>query len=70
MNELPPHLEPEYHAEPELRSYYPTRLEYFAGKALTGLLVGKSLKDHRQAVKLAVEMAVDLEIEIDSTQAR
>ena len=45
------------------KSYYPTRLEYFAGKALQGLVTGRSGKDinrtyaiAEQAVKLAKEL--------------
>ena len=54
---------------PEAESYYPTRLEYFAGKALQGLVVGRSEKDlinvSRQAT-YAVALARALENAIDS----
>jgi len=56
---------------PVAESYYPTRLEYFAGKALQGLVVGRSEKDlinvSRQAT-YAVALARALENAIDPTE--
>ena len=49
-------------------SYYPTRLEYFAGKALQGLVTGRSEKDHRKAVLKAMELAIQLEGLCDKAQ--
>jgi hypothetical protein len=53
----------------ELESYYPTRLEYFAGKALQGLVTGRAEKDLRTAVKRSVELAQQMEDLIDSAQS-
>lgn len=50
------------------KSYYPTRLEYFAGKALQGLVTGRSEKDHRKAVVKSLELAVQLEELCDKAQ--
>ena len=53
------------------KSYYPTRLEYFAGKALQGLVTGKSDKDLLKGYFLAekaVKLALELEALIDKTQ--
>jgi len=50
-------------------SYYPTRLEYFAGKALQGLVGGRAQKDLNNAsniAKTAVTLSEALEREIDS----
>ena len=51
------------------KSYYPSRLEYFAGKALQGLVIGRSHKDlqntHGIAVN-AVNLAKALEYVVDS----
>ena len=51
------------------KSYYPTRLEYFAGKALQGLVIGRSQKDlqnsHGISV-MAVSLAKALENVVDS----
>jgi len=52
-------------------SYYPTRLEYFAGKALQGLVVGRADKDLNNVSKTArtaVALSKALEIEIDSAK--
>ena len=49
-------------------SYYPTRLEYLAGKILNGLLTGKSLKDFEKFTVLSVELAQILEKELDKAQ--
>ena len=40
--------------------YTPTRLEYFAAKALQGLITGRSEKDRRSAVRDALSMALDM----------
>ena len=54
---------------PTSESYYPTRLEYFAGKALQGLVTGRAQKDLNRAsnmAKTAVTLAQALSDEIDS----
>jgi hypothetical protein len=54
--------------EPVIESpntYCPTRLEYFAGKALAGLLTGQSLKNHDAFIRKSVLLAAALEKEID-----
>jgi len=56
---------------PVPESYYPTRLEYFAGKALQGLVVGRSEKDLNNVSKIArrsLALSEALEKEIDSAQ--
>ena len=50
------------------QGYYPTRLEYFAGKALQGLVTGRSPKDHKHIAEQAVSLARDLENAVDSAQ--
>ena len=50
------------------KSYYPTRLEYFAGKALQGLVAGRSQKDLSRVngiAAAATELASALEQYID-----
>ena len=49
-------------------SYYPTRLEYFAGKALQGLVTGRSEKEVRTAVTKAIILALEMEDALDSAQ--
>ena len=49
-------------------SYYPTRLEYFAGKALQGLVTGRAEKDLKHAAVRALALAMDLEHAVDSAQ--
>ena len=52
-------------------SYYPTRLEYFAGKALQGLVVGRAEKDLTnvsKTAKSALALAQALADAIDSAQ--
>ena len=44
-----------------VESYYPTRLEYFAGKALQGLVTGQAEKQLRTSVKRAVQLAQEME---------
>ena len=54
---------------PTSESYYPTRLEYFAGKALQGLVTGRAQKDLNKATNMArtaVTLAQALSDEIDS----
>ena len=56
---------------PTSESYYPTRLEYFAGKALQGLVTGRAQKDLNKASNIAitaVALAQALSDEIDSAQ--
>ena len=50
-------------------SYYPTRLEYFAGKALQGLVTGRSEKELRKAASLALILAQEMEDAVDSAQS-
>lgn len=53
------------------KSYYPTRLEYFAGKVIQGLVTGRPDKDFTKGYLLAeraVKLALELEALIDSTQ--
>jgi len=40
--------------------YNPTRLDYFAARALQGLVTGRSEKDRRVAAKDAVALAKEL----------
>ena len=49
--------------------YYPTRLEYFAGKALQGIVTGRATKDYKSCIKACVELAKQLEQEIDAFTA-
>ena len=49
-------------------SYYPTRLEYFAGKALQGLVTGRAEKDLKHAAAKALQLAKDMEHAVDSAQ--
>ena len=51
-------------------SYYPTRLEYLAGKVLSGILTGKSLKEYERLICLSVELAKRLGEELDKAQER
>lgn len=52
----------------EMDVYAPTRLDYFAARALQGLVTGRSEKDRRQAAKHAVALAQELVELIDSAQ--
>ena len=47
-------------------SYSPNRLEYFAGKALQGLVIGRSPKDMDKCVRAAIELAHEMESKLDS----
>ena len=51
----------------ELESYYPTRLEYLAGKALQGLCTGLSEKTLRKVPRLALKLAQDMEQFLDDS---
>ena len=51
-------------AEPE--SYYPTRLEYFAGKALQGVVTGRAEKDLKYAAKKALALGREMEEEFNN----
>jgi hypothetical protein len=53
---------------PMAESYYPTRLEYFAGKALQGMVTGRAEKDLKHAAAKALVLAQDMEDAIDSAQ--
>jgi len=55
------------------KSYYPTRLEYFAGKALQGLVAGRSAAEYTEkrvlaASNVALECAKALEALCDQAQ--
>jgi hypothetical protein len=53
------------------KSYYPTRLEYFAGKALQGLVTGRSEKDIKRpyhVAEQATKLAKELEEVVDTAQ--
>ena len=51
-----------------IESYYPTRLEYFAGKALQGLVTGRAEKDLKQAAARALKLGMEMEDAVDSAQ--
>lgn len=71
LDDIPPFGEQiKWTAVADPKSYYPTRLEYLAGKILNGLLTGASLKDHKKLVISSVGLAQDLEKEIDKAQER
>lgn len=53
---------------PVQESYYPTRFEYFAGKALQGLCSGRSEKDLGSVVRKTLILAREMEDSIDSAQ--
>ena len=48
--------------------YYPTRLEYFAARALQALLTSVSEKKHDTAAVQAVVIASQIEIVLDKAQ--
>ena len=52
----------------EAESYYPTRLEYFAGKALQGLVAGRSERDLKSVVRNSMKLAFEMEEAIDKAQ--
>ena len=49
-------------------SYYPTRLEYLAGKIVVGLLTGVSEKRYSKCVLDSVKLAQDMEVLLDKAQ--
>ena len=51
-------------------SYYPTRLEYFAGKALQGLVTGRSERDLKHVGARSVQLGKELEEAIDEHTAK
>ena len=51
----------------DMNVYSPTRLDYFAARALQGLVAGRSEKDVRKAAKRAVALAEELVELIDKT---
>ncbi len=51
----------------EMDVYSPTRLDYFAARALQGLVTGRSLKDRRVCAKEAVTLANELVELLDQT---
>jgi len=60
----------DWKALPSPESYYPTRLEYFAGKALEGLLVGKAHKDVDTCVVKAIQLATVMELKLDELNSK
>ncbi len=50
----------------EMEVYSPTRMDYFATRALQGLLVGRAEKDRRACAKDAVKLAKELIELVDS----
>ena len=52
------------------KSYYPTRLEYFAGKALQGLVTGRSERDLKHVGARSVQLGKELEEAIDEHTAK
>lgn len=53
---------------PMSESYYPTRFEYFAGKALQGLCTGRSEKDLGSVVRKSLLLAKEMEDSLDSQE--
>jgi len=49
--------------------YFPTRFEYFAGLALSGLIAGRSEKDIRKAVSNAILLATEMEEALDKAES-
>ena len=49
----------------EMDIYSPTRLDYFAARALQGLVTGRSEKDRRVCAKQAVSLAKELVVLLD-----
>jgi hypothetical protein len=52
------------------KSYYPTRLEYFAGKALQGLVTGRSERDLKHVGKRSLLLGIELAEAIDEHTAQ
>lgn len=53
---------------PSPQSYYPTRLEYFAGKALQGLCTGRGEKELGSVVRKSLMLANEMESALDTTK--
>jgi len=51
----------------EMDVYSPTRLDYFAARALQGLVTGRSERDRRASTKQAVALAKELVELLDQT---
>jgi hypothetical protein len=52
----------------QIFSYRPTRLDYFAAAALRGLVSGRSEKNLSRYVRMALELAREMEKQIDSQE--
>ena len=50
----------------EFSLYYPNRFEYFVGRALQGLIVGRAERDLRTVVRRAIELAIEVESALDT----
>jgi hypothetical protein len=50
----------------EFSLYYPNRFEYFCGRALQGLITGRSDKDIRKCVRKAIELGIEMERALDT----
>jgi len=50
----------------EFSLYYPNRFEYFCGRALQGLITGRSEKDIRKVVRKAIELGIEMEQALDT----
>jgi len=46
------------------QAYKPTRYEYFIGQALQGLVAGRSERDLKNSVRMAVKIAKEVEDEL------
>ena len=58
----------DYDPLPEAESYYPTRLEYLFGKAMQGLVTGRSERDLKSVVRNSMNLAFEAEIALDKAQ--
>ena len=52
----------------EYTLYYPNRFEYFVGRALQGLVAGRPEKDLRTVVRRSIDLAIEVENELDSAE--
>jgi len=50
----------------EFSLYYPNRFEYFLGRALQGLIIGRAERDMRTVVRRAIELAIEVEAALDT----
>ena len=50
----------------EFNLYYPNRFEYFVGRALQGLIIGRAERDMRTVVRRAIELAIEVEATLDT----